>query len=569
MNTIHTGSTPTAILDNNTLRTKGLKILFLIITILTNSLGSITASENWECLKELDKEVLRANVYIAKQDSEISRLKGNLKVASTSTDKYLSLKQLGMAYSKFCSDSALFYFKKCQELGTSMNNKEWYQEACIEEVFICADRGDDFSATSILSKLGTINDIYPMLKANYAKASLLRFIKYQTSLNNDSATLEDSYRLWKELSSYLHKDEPITYLFYIYYVPNIDIKSTETTMRRLVKKCKPYSYDSAIANLVLYEILKREGKNEEALHALVKSAVADIRNANRSSSSLMHIIELLYAESCSYNSLQNYVKLCMNNVANYKDLGRCIKLIEVQQKMESLQAAQNNHRQVIFLGSLAILVIVCTCLVLSLLIIKKHTKNKDAKYLMQQNQLVELTSKLNNCQNSLLQCTNNTRKQHLKDVYSDMMLAKSINLWSSILKDERLFKKEVSGLLQTGMHRKAKEVVNKAIFMDQSLSKMFAWFDEIYLSLHPNFVDQMNEIMREDALFMPEEKRHLTPELRIYALVSLGLNDTATIADILHYSAQTVYNYRSKVSHCTKIPKFDLNEYVSKLYNEG
>lgn len=548
---------------------KELKTLLLIITILANSVVSIAASEKWDCLKVLDKEVLRANIYITKQDSEISRLKGNLKVATTVTDRYLSLKQLGMAYSKFNSDSALFYLKKCQELGISMNNKEWYQESSIEEVLICADRGDDFSATSILSKLGTINDICPMLKTAYAKASLLRFIKYQTSLDNDSATLEDSYGLWKELSSYLHKDDPMTYLYYIYYVPNFDVKATEKTMKKLLKTCRTYSFDSAIANLVLYEVLKKEGKNDEAFKALVESAVADIRNANRSSSSLLHIVELLYAESCSYQKLQNYVRLCMDNVANYKDVGRCIKLIEVQQKMENLQAAKSKQHQILSLGSLVALGMIGICLFIMLYQAKKHAKNKEAKYLIQQNQLTELTAQLDKCKDALLQYANNTHKQHLKDVNSDVMLIKSVSLWSSMLKDNRLFKKEVSGFLQTGMQRKAKEVVNKAISLDQSFNKLFAWFDEIFLSLHPHFVEQMNEVMREDALFMQEEKNTLSPELRIYALVSLGINDTATIADILHYSSQTVYNYRSKVSHCTKIPKFDLNEYVARLYSEG
>lgn len=548
---------------------KEFRIILLIITFLTNSLVTITASEKWQCLKELDKEVLCSNIYVTKQNSEISRLKGNLKVASTVTDRYLSLKQLGMAYSKFNSDSALFYFKKCQDLGASMHNKVWYQEACIEEVLIYADRGDDFSATSLLSKLGTIRDIDPMLRTAYAKASLLRFVKYQASLNNDSVLLEDSYGLWKEMASYLHKDDPMTYLYYIYYEPNINVKSIEGTIKLLLKKCKPYSFDSAIANLVLYEILKREGKNEEALNALVKSAVSDIRNANRSSSSLLQIVELLHAESYSYEHLQHYVKICMDNVANYKDLGRCIKLIEVQQKMESLQAAKNKRGQLILLGLLVALVIVCVSLILLLLLFKKYAKNKDAKYLMQQKQLAVLTAKLDDSQKSLLQYANDSRKQQLKDVYSDAMLVKSVSLWSSMLKDERVFKKEVSNLLQTGMHRKAKEVVNKAISLDQSLCRMFAWFDEIYLSLHPNFVELMNEVMKEDALFVQEEERCLSPELRIYALISLGINDTATIADILHYSSQTVYNYRSKVSHCTKIPKFDLNEYVAKLYHKG
>lgn len=88
--------------------------------------------------------------YVNKQNVEITRLRGNLKVASTLTDRYLSTKQLAIAYSKFNSDSALVYYKECLEMGYATGNKEWCQEACIDEIRIYADRGDDFSATDMI-----------------------------------------------------------------------------------------------------------------------------------------------------------------------------------------------------------------------------------------------------------------------------------------------------------------------------------------------------------------------------------------------------------------------------------
>lgn len=544
-----------------------LKQLTILCLMLIASVPSLYAKDGHECLKLLDQEVARYPLYIKKQEEEITRLRGNLKVAFTLTDRYLSTKQLAIAYSKFNSDSALFYYKKCQDMGLASGNKEWCQEASIDEIRIYADRGDDFSATNILNKMGSIEGIVPSLRPAYASASLLRFIKYQSTLNNDSLTLKEAQDIWAELSPYLDKNDPSTYLYYINYYPNYNAKSLEQTLRKLLKKQNDH-FKSAMGYLVLYNVLEKEGRDEEAFEALVHSAIADLKAANRSSSSLLHTVELLYAQACDYKGLSAYVSLCLDNVANYKDVGRCLQLVSVQKQIENLQAKKS--RQHIIELSAVIGGLLMGLLFLGGLLYRsdKKSQKKQALYLKQDQDLAALSSELKRNQEELKECLERGKYQNLKDKYSDAMFVKSITLWSSILKDERSFKKEIANFLQAGLNRKARDLVNKTVSADQSFNQFFVWFDEVYLSLHADFVEKLNEVMGEEHRFVLEEKNTLTPELRIFALISLGITDTTTIADNLHYSSQTVYNYRSKVSHGTKQPKFDLVKYVSNLYRK-
>lgn len=158
-------------------------------------------------------------------------------------------------------------------------------------------------------------------------------------------------------------------------------------------------------------------------------------------------------------------------------------------------------------------------------------------------------------------------KQHSdKDRNSDAMLIKSFTLWSHMLRDARAHNKEMANLLQTGMQRKAKDLVIKTVAQDQSMNILLRWFDAIFLSLHPRFVEQFNEVLRPECQVFVNGSQSLTPELRIYALISLGVLDSTTIAEILQYSTQTVYNYRLKMRHSTKVEKFDLKTYVAELY---
>ena len=72
-------------------------------------------------------------------------------------------------------------------------------------------------------------------------------------------------------------------------------------------------------------------------------------------------------------------------------------------------------------------------------------------------------------------------------------------------------------------------------------------FDTIFLSIFPDFVESFNALLKEDERIQVKEGELLTPELRIYALIRLGINDNSKIANFLHYSLQTVYNYRLKM----------------------
>ena len=74
-------------------------------------------------------------------------------------------------------------------------------------------------------------------------------------------------------------------------------------------------------------------------------------------------------------------------------------------------------------------------------------------------------------------------------------------------------------------------------------------FDEAFLNIYPDFIAEVNKLMTEDNQFMSSEDgyKKLTTELRILALIRLGISDNQEIADILRSSITTIYTYRSKL----------------------
>ena len=87
-------------------------------------------------------------------------------------------------------------------------------------------------------------------------------------------------------------------------------------------------------------------------------------------------------------------------------------------------------------------------------------------------------------------------------------------------------------------------------------NELLKGFDTVFLRLFPHFIDHFNALLRaEDRIQTPEDQL-LTTELRIFALIRLGINDSEQISRMLGYSINTIYTYKTRV----KNRSFLLNE---------
>ena len=85
--------------------------------------------------------------------------------------------------------------------------------------------------------------------------------------------------------------------------------------------------------------------------------------------------------------------------------------------------------------------------------------------------------------------------------------------------------------------------------IDNDILEVYKMFDETFVNLYPDFVDKFNDLLVPGAAIIPKGEDILTPELRIFALIKLGITDSSRIATLLHYSANTIYNYRAKIKN--------------------
>ena len=85
--------------------------------------------------------------------------------------------------------------------------------------------------------------------------------------------------------------------------------------------------------------------------------------------------------------------------------------------------------------------------------------------------------------------------------------------------------------------------------IEEEVELFYATFDETFLSLYPSFVNDLNHLLLEEERIVLRNDEILNPELRIFALIRLGIKDSARIAHLLRYSVNTIYNYRVKIKN--------------------
>lgn len=139
-------------------------------------------------------------------------------------------------------------------------------------------------------------------------------------------------------------------------------------------------------------------------------------------------------------------------------------------------------------------------------------------------------------------------------------------LVTKYIADVQVFKKSVFNLITSGKIDKARNELKSQTNAEGYLQNFFMHFDQAFLASHPDLVECFNRLLKPDCAIIPPATDRLTPELRIYALVSMGITDSVSIAEFLHYSPQTIYNYRLRVRHNACIPEKNFADAVAQMY---
>lgn len=465
----------------------------------------------------------------------IDNLKQQLVDAGTDLNaRYRIYSDLYQEYKSFNYNEAFQYAQKVQQTAYQLRDPEKIDESRIRFGFIYLSSGmfkEVFDSLRIVNvkRLDTSSkkEYYFLLGRTYYDLSDYDKENYYTPIYNaragkyiDSATALCKPNSWD----------------YIYYnglksLKTGNIPRAITELKNLIANYHLPEHEFAITASTLSDIYIRQNQPDSAISLLIGAAMADIRSSTKETAAMTTLAQLLHQNGDIENAYV-YIKQALEDATYY---GARQRKIQVSAILPVIAAERINsvegQRRVLFFYASSLTVLAIIVVIFAIIIYKQLQKLKIAdKVILQANHdLQETINKLDEA-------------NKIKEEY----IGYYFNLISEYIEKLDRFKKSVDNKLMTKRFEDIRIVVNN-INLSKEREELFVNFDKAFLKIFPNFVPAYN------ALFSAENHVKLLPnqllntDLRIFALVRLGINDTEKIAHILDYSVNTIYNYKARI----------------------
>lgn len=543
----------------------------LLCFLLFFSCYSAFAGESLDSLLNvLDKTIKEADTYVQIKENKLHELKKEArKTPPVSVERYHLNNDIYLEYKAYSSDSALHYLNENMLLARQLNDKERELNIQLELSYLLSSIGMYMEAADILNSIdrqtlpssllgyyytcyehvyfeaGAAQPRYKMFASRYAKLSHAYRDSMQVTLDPSSATY-----LWlretqlREAGKY---DEAL-----------------EFSDRRLAEA----SFGTPQYALVAYQrfrLFESMGKKDEHLYYLVLSAISDVRSAIKEQSSLMVLAQELNRKG-DLKRAYDYINFSWEISQFYKTRLRS------WMNITPLSMINGNYQDIIKQQNRELLIyIACVALLALLLVIALIYIYRQMKALsIAKKGLQEVNERLFSLNEELEKVNRHLRSTNLElsesNLIKEAYIARFFKLCSVYVDRLQAYRKLVNKKLQRGQVAellKMTHLSNDIVTVE--VQELYANFDSAFLHLFPNFVESLN------ALLLPEEQIVLKPdellntELRIFALIRLGIKDSSQIAELLHYSVNTIYNYRSRVKTKARVSRDDFEDLVAKI----
>lgn len=513
------------------------------LLICTFLLASCTCEQHDPILDKLDRALAMSDTYLSEKAERIDHLRLIYNACETADTRYRYAEQLYHEFNGFSADSALHYARLCYDYSRTSQQR---QRAGIYIAQNLAIQGQYASAFRILSplynELDSINlaDYFRALNLTYVWQSQFSTITEEQEFARSQIPLMRSKILACTTDSvWIAQETALMLLEQGHTQSAIDL--LEPILRSLPEGSDYIRY---LANS-LGSCYSRSGNEAMALHYFAISAISDIQLSVMEHASLREVALILFRRG-DIERAYTYMNRCINDAKFCKAR---LRTIEMANDMPFIQSAyraslQQKQRRLTY-AAIALLIGLILMTISSFVAYKMMRQSRRSR-----RQAIEATRQLkkNNIQLrqalAQLQTTNDelTQSNRIRAAYVIQYMTEC----SQGIERADQYHKSLLRIALQGDWKKLFDAIKSNDFIDRSYRDFYQHFDETFLSLFPHFIDDLNELLQPDMRFQKSDKPVLNTELRILALIRLGITDTEDIARFLRHSVKTIYNYRTK-----------------------
>jgi len=510
---------------------------------------------------KLDSIIDNRYRYIEQREGRIKNLKSQLLGSKTTYDKYVLNNKLFYEYQKYICDSAISYLNSALENAYTLKNPKLVTKTKLELIFLYASSGVFEESIDLLNTIKQ-EHLIGELKLQYyiTLESLFGELK---RLANDKRNVE-KYEIKRKLyedSILMAAPSSNERILKIREASYLSAKKYDKALKLNDYRMSIIPNNDPKFSIIAFDrfLIEREmGNLDGEKKFLIQSAICDLKNAVRDNASLSSLANILHSEG-EIERAYKYIKVVQEDAAFYHARLRFIQVSSVMPIIEESFRIKSEQQKTKIIASLIAISGLAVFLLLSLLFINKQKKKLTiAKDNLQQlnDKLMQLNEELRNLNHEL------STVNHIKEEY----IGQFLNICSVYIDKMDLMRKSVVKNISTGKVTEIQKIFNSNQLIEKEIEEFYQNFDEVFLHIFPNYVEEFNNLLIDNERIELKKGELLNVELRIFALIRLGINDSAKIAKLLRYSVNTIYNYRAKVKNKVKASR---DEFESMILNIG
>ena len=532
--------------------------IFLAISLLT-SFSLLRATENTDSLlKVLDEVVANHKQYSDKKEEKLLQLKSLLRITTSGEQQFVVCGQLIDEYYYYQKDSALVYVKRSIKIANQIHDNNRLISARIKLASINGSIGMYKEALEIFRDINITN--YPGLKVEYYNeyAILYGYMGFYAVTDQDRRMYNQSNKLYYDsLVAIIPRDTSLYVLAKtgVYFTDNQHEKAFDL-LNAAYLRCNDMHERAKLAYNIGTVYGNRKDTKRETLWLTI-SSINDLGSVTKEYVSLRILAYKLFQQG-DIDRAYNYMSCALEDALFCNARLRTHEISLMMPIIDKAYQHQTRTKQQI----LTISTIVVSVLSLFLLIAIWRVYRQMKKLAMARKELAQVNDHLSDLNERLLENNDSlTEANVIKEEY----IVKYMDQCSLYIDKMDEYRRNLQKMVNSGKMEDLLLRIKSKTFIEDEVAEFYLNFDKTFIQLFPDFIEKLNKLLIPSEQIHPKAGQILNLELRIYALIRLGINDSVKIAAFLRCSANTIYNYRTRNRNNAVVHRDSFEEQVMQI----
>ena len=520
----------------------------LMVLVLLSGIGASATSA--PMFERLDSLIAAQPQIIAAKEARLAQMKAELAGVTSLSQRYALMSRLYEEYAAYQYDSAYSYVSQCIDLARAMGDERLLNESRLNLAHILSTACLMDKAKQTMSSIDTTRLNADQLIQYYRTQTdlLIYQAEYMQGTQYASEYVEQLISMRRLTMGINVPRDNVNYLITV-AEGLADSQQQQQAIELLSRLMQQYKSGDRMYSIITSTMsfhYGQMGDKASQMEYLIKSAESDLEGCIRENTSLRMIADRLFDEG-DIDRAYRYMRVAVDDANFYGTRLRNIQSSRIVPKiLNAYQTKQeHNHRNMMWL--LAIISVIALLLVGGVVaiyqLLKRYRRLNEQKKAINE-QLRQVNAQLGDTVEQLHETNGLLReREQLKEQY----IARFLTLSSRFIDRGEEQRK---ALYRLHRDRKTEDLVRElksTHFGNENAQLFYENFDNAFLNIYPNFVDEVNKLLREDGKIEVKQGKRLTTESRVLALIRIGITDNQSIANILRASLTTIYTYRSKL----------------------